>query len=78
MDTKSIIWGIEEKEVSFTYDKNVYLATEKIRNLNPLISKDESVYYISKLVFDSIFRLDEKLIPQPLLAESYTYSEDGT
>ncbi len=78
MDTKSIIWGIEDKEITYTYDNTVYLATEKIRNLNPLISKDEGVYFISKLVFESLFKLDEQLIPQPLLASSYSYDESGT
>ncbi len=78
MDTQNIIWGIEEEKITYEYDNTIYLATEKIRDLNPLISKDEGVYFISKLVFDSLFRLDEQLVPQPQLAKSYSYNENGT
>jgi peptide/nickel transport system substrate-binding protein len=77
-DPKKIIWGIEEEQVTYKYDKTIYLGVEKFRNLNPLISKDESVYYISKLTFDSLFKLDEQLVPQPVLAGSMTYDEKGT
>ena len=52
-DPKKLIWGIEEEEITYRYDKTIYLGVEKFRSLNPLISKDESVYFISKLVFDS-------------------------
>ena len=77
-DPKKIIWGIEEEEITYRYDKTIYLGVEKFRSLNPLISKDESVYFISKLVFDSLFKLDEQLIPQPVLASTMTYNEKGT
>ena len=77
-DPKKLIWGIEEEEITYRYDKTIYLGVEKFRSLNPLISKDESVYFISKLTFDSLFKLDEQLVPQPVLASTMTYDEKGT
>jgi peptide/nickel transport system substrate-binding protein len=49
----------------------------KYRTLNPLISKDEDVYYIDKLIYDSLIDLDKNLIPIPELANSWSYDKDG-
>jgi peptide/nickel transport system substrate-binding protein len=45
----------------------------KYRTLNPLISKDEDVYFIDKLIYDSLIDLDKNLIPVPELASSWFY-----
>ena len=46
--------------------------------LNPVIEGDSASYDINYWVFDSLIRLDENLQPQPVLAEDWEVSEDGT
>jgi len=48
----------------------------RVKTLNPVISKDKDVYYIDKLIYNSLFKLDENLLPQNDLAESYTYDKN--
>ena len=51
-----------EKEITeYKAMKNVYFAMDKVSSLNPLSSNAEDTYYISKLVFSSLFKMDEHL-----------------
>lgn len=69
----------DEEEVEYTESLTVNLPMEKVRTLNPIISKDADTYQISRLIFESLFVFDEKLQPQKQLAESYVYNaEDKT
>ncbi|QEK12325.1 peptide ABC transporter substrate-binding protein [Crassaminicella thermophila] len=45
--------------------------------LNPIINDNKSVYYLNKLIYDGLIRLDEKLFPQPALAKKWNVSENG-
>lgn len=59
--------------------KTVYFAMDKVSSLNPLSSTEEDTYYISKLVFSSLFRLDETLNIEKDLVKKYTAnSKSGT
>ena len=51
--------------------KTVYFAMDKISSLNPLSATSEDAYYISKLVFSSLFRLNSNLNIEKDLVESY-------
>jgi peptide/nickel transport system substrate-binding protein len=64
-----------EPERVTTYD--ITIPTEKVRTLNPVVSKDEDTYYLSRLLYEGLFSLDESLAAEPLLVESYFYSDDG-
>lgn len=46
--------------------------------LNPLLNNDRTVDQVLKLVFDSLFILDEKEKPMPNLVDSYEFSSTGT
>ncbi len=46
--------------------------------LNPIVEADSASYDINYWVFDSLIRLDETLTPQPVLAENWEISDDGT
>lgn len=46
--------------------------------LNPLLNNDRTVDQVLKLVFDSLFLLDEQEKPMPNLVESYELSSSGT
>ena len=63
-------------ETKYRTEKTIYFPMEKVRTLNPMISKDEDTYFIGKLIFDGLFELDERLEPQANLVGSYSYSED--
>lgn len=79
--------GCEEAGSFFTGDSAPRLETETstdisiaispYQTLNPLISKDEDVYYIEKLVYDGLVRLDKEYLAEPALASSWTYDSNG-
>jgi len=74
-DTGGVFLG-GSGEVRYRTEQTVYLPMEKVRTLNPMISKDEDTYYISKLLFDSLFELDENFRPEKKLVDTYSYSDD--
>ncbi|NLK71779.1 MAG: ABC transporter substrate-binding protein [Clostridiales bacterium] len=49
----------------------------KYKTVNPFVSKDQSIYFIDKLIYEGLIDLDEYLRPMPLLAESWEYQNDG-
>ncbi|NLY71511.1 MAG: peptide ABC transporter substrate-binding protein [Clostridiales bacterium] len=55
----------------------ISIPIEKPRTLNPVISKDEDWYHISKLIYEGLFKLDENFFPECVLAQNYRFSEDG-
>jgi peptide/nickel transport system substrate-binding protein len=55
----------------------ISLPIEKFRTLNPILSKDEDVYFLEKLVYDSLIDLDSVLAPIPSLAKNWSYSDAG-
>lgn len=59
----------DDKE--YTTSKTVILPMVDVSSLNPLASKDEDTYFISKLIYDSLFALDEHLTPVPILVDQY-------
>lgn len=84
-----IITGCGENEVisipssSNTEDSKIESSTEisipieKFRSLNPILSKDEDVYFMEKLIYEGLVKLDGNLIPIPAIAESWSYTDDG-
>ncbi len=63
---------------SVTLSQDVQIPINRIVSLNPAISSDEDTYFVNKLIYESLFELDDTLTPQPLLAAEYEYSEDGS
>ncbi len=63
-----------KQESTTTYKESGYLflSSEALDTLNPLISQSEDTYYISKLIYNSLFDYDENLNLVPELVESYT------
>ncbi|MEY8368046.1 ABC transporter substrate-binding protein [Anaerovoracaceae bacterium 42-11] len=71
----------EEEQETVTYEamNKIYLAMDRVETLNPLVSRDSDVYYISQLLFSSLFRLDESLNIESEAVKSYqTNSENGS
>jgi peptide/nickel transport system substrate-binding protein len=58
-------------DTEYKTSQTVILPMVSISSLNPLISKDEDTYFISKLIYDSLISLDENMTPTLQLAEKY-------
>lgn len=68
-----------ENTVEYKPVNTVYFAMDRVKTLNPLASSDSDVYYISQLVYSSLFRLDETLNIQKDLVRNYsTDAQEGS
>lgn len=76
--TSNFLGGSTEKEKNTVRSDEIYIPIEKIRTLNPIVSKDEDVYYVDKLIYQSLFDYDKNLTLVNVLADSYSYSADKT
>ena len=73
---REIITGENSDNATYKKSSAVNFAISNIKTLNPVVSHDEDTYYISKLVYQGLFSLDENLIPQKDLADDYTISKN--
>ncbi len=55
----------------------ISIPIEKFRSLNPILLKDEDVYFMEKLIYDGLIDLDQTLAPIPKIAETWAYSDQG-
>jgi len=53
----------------------VTIPMSSVTTLNPVVSTDEDTYFISKLIYQGLFKFDENMTPQPSLAKSYEFSK---
>lgn len=74
-----------EKEVSVEDEKLNYLLAETgeisipltpFESLDPLTTENMSYFYMSSLIFEGLFTLDDNLRPQTLLASSYNLDDN--
>ena len=65
-----------DPDVKYEEQNTLYFAAERIDTLNPLISQSADVYYLSKLIYSSLFDFDENLSAVPELVDSYTVNTD--
>ncbi|SHG99808.1 ABC transporter substrate-binding protein [Tepidibacter thalassicus] len=56
----------------------ISISVVEFKTLNPLLNKEKSLDYALKLVYDSLFTLDENYNVVPKLVDSYSFSPDGT
>lgn len=61
-----------DPSIEYVEQNTVFLSSEKIDTLNPVISQSEDTYYLSKLIYSSLFNFDENLNAVPELASEYT------
>jgi peptide/nickel transport system substrate-binding protein len=59
-------------DIKYKTTQTAILPMVSVSSFNPLISKDEDTYYITKLIYDGLFTLDETMKPTPQLVENYT------
>jgi len=60
-----------KSDTTYQTSNEILLPMVTVSSLNPLVSKDEDTYYISKLIYDSLFAMDETMTPAPELVDSY-------
>ena len=60
-----------DPSIEYVEQKTVFLSSGKIDTLNPAISQSEDTYYLSKLIYSSLFNFDENLNAVPELASEY-------
>ena len=65
-----------DPDIKYEAQDTLYFAAERIDTLNPLISQSEDVYYLSKLLYSSLFAYDENLSAVPELVRSYTVNTE--
>jgi peptide/nickel transport system substrate-binding protein len=75
-ETTNFLGGTAEEEIETVRSDEVYIPIEKVRTLNPVITKDEDAYYVDRLVYESLFGYDRNLALTDILADSYTFAED--
>lgn len=65
---------IEAENSNVVYEdiNTLYFSMNNIKSLNPLTSKDEDTYYISQIVYGSLFTLDDKLNIKNDLVSKYS------
>jgi len=76
--TPNFLTGSAEQAVNTVRSDEIYIPIEKVRTLNPIVTKDEDAYYVNKLVYESLFGFDKNLALKNILAERYSYAPDGT
>ncbi len=65
-----------DPDIKYQQQKTLYFAAERIDTLNPLVSQSEDTYYLSKLIYNSLFEYDENLSAVPELVDSYTVNTE--
>jgi peptide/nickel transport system substrate-binding protein len=76
--TNFLSGGTAEKAKSTVRSDDIYIPVEKVRTLNPIVTKDEDAYYVDQLIYESLFSFDNNLGLTNVLADSYAYADDGT
>ena len=76
-ESTGFLGGDIEEEKDMVTSSEIYIPIDKIRTLNPVITKDEDAYYIDKLIYEGLFGLDENLALVNVLADSFSYGEWG-
>lgn len=77
---KKIDFNEDESETALKEEKPEYggelvLPITTIKSLNPLLSENISYYHFSKLIFESLFELDNDMNVKNVLAENYSIEE---
>lgn len=69
----------EDNGIVYEDIDTLYFAMSNIKSLNPLTSKDEDTYYISQIVYDGLFTLDDGLnIKTDLVSKYSADAKNGT
>ncbi|MEG0576077.1 MAG: ABC transporter substrate-binding protein [Anaerovoracaceae bacterium] len=65
--------SINDKKVEIKEQNKIELSMNPIKTLNPLVSLDKDVYYLSKLIYEGLFTFDKDYTPVKSLARNYAF-----
>ena len=65
-----------DPDVEYKTSKTLSLSCEPLDTLNPVLSRSEDIYHLSKLIYNSLFEYDDTLNVKPELVESYTVDKN--
>ena len=65
-----------DPDVELTESKTLYFVSEEIDTLNPIISQSEDTYYISKMIYNSLFDYNVNMNVVKELVDEYTVNTD--
>lgn len=65
-----------DPDVEYEQKQGLYLSAGNIDSLNPVISTSEDTYYLSKLIYNSLFEYTDQYNVAPELVESYTADKE--
>lgn len=68
--------GSGEGNTSYRDELNIAVDVDA-ETYNPILTNNTSGNRVGQLIFNGLIRLDNELVPQPALAESWDISEDG-
>ncbi|MDD3169550.1 MAG: ABC transporter substrate-binding protein, partial [Eubacteriales bacterium] len=77
-ETTNFLGGAAQEEKKTIRSDEVFIPIEKIRTLNPIVTKDEDAYYVNKLIYEGLFGFDKNLALTNILADNYSYGQDAT
>jgi peptide/nickel transport system substrate-binding protein len=75
-ENTNFLTGEPEVEMQTRSSNEIHIPIEKVRTLNPIITKDEDAFYMNKLIYQSLFEFDENLTLRGMLADGYTYENN--
>ncbi len=64
----------DENGESYTLSDEIVIPATRLRSINPVTSIDDDFFQINKLIYSSLIALDDTLVPQPILASSWSFS----
>lgn len=67
---------INNTEIRYEKSTEVMLSMDPAETLNPIVSTDEDVFYLSKLLYSGLFKTDRFMTPRMDLASDYDFSGD--
>ncbi|MCT4508360.1 MAG: peptide ABC transporter substrate-binding protein [Tepidibacter sp.] len=68
---------LQEEDLTPKKGGNVNISVVEFKTLNPLLNNERSLDQALKLVYDSLFAVDENYNIKPKLVNDYTLSQDG-
>ena len=70
---------LEESEIDVgpEYGGELIVPLTRVNTLNPLVTTDRNLYYFNKLMFESLFELDDTYKISPVLAKGYSIESGG-
>lgn len=66
-----------DPDIKYVNHTTMNIPADYVDTLNPILSKSKDVFYISKLIYESLFEYDENIGLRPKLVEEYEINNDG-